>query len=185
MYIKNSFAVVVLLLSSLAAFGLTQPTAHSEPRSPKAAPTMQPLTTDVVYIIRHADTQSGNNPDLSAEGVARVQSLVNILQDEQLSAVYVTNTGRSIQTGTPLAIADGISTTVYSPFDADGVAQTITSIPGSNATLVVAHSNTVPLMITALGGPLIEDLEETEFDRLFAVTLSNGRFIRMQKLHYE
>tara|TARA_R110000868_G_scaffold241497_1_gene496090 strand:- start:69416 stop:69973 length:558 start_codon:yes stop_codon:yes gene_type:complete len=179
------FTLFVLLLGTLAAFGLTQPTAHSQPRSPKAAPTMQPLTTDVIYIIRHADTQSGNNPDLSAEGVARVQSLANILQDEQLSAVYVTNTGRSIQTGTPLAIADGISTTVYAPFDAESVAHSITNIPGSSTTLVVAHSNTVPLFITALGGPLLKDLEETEFDRLFAVTLSNGRFIRLQQLHYE
>ncbi len=176
---------LILILSLAALLGLQtapQPTKSTRAHQPPAA---QEITTDVVYVIRHADTLEGNNPDLSPAGIARVQSLINTLQSEQLAAVYVTNTGRSIQTGTPVALNHNISTTIYNPFDAEGVADAITALPGSNATLVVAHSNTVPMIITALGGPHYEDLEETEFDRFFAVVLSNGKHVRTLELHYE
>jgi len=178
-------ASLTLILCSLVLFGISQPTAPPNQHNLKSAPTEQPLTTDVIYIVRHADTQGGSNPDLSAAGQARAEHLASMLQDEQLAAVFVTNTNRSIQTGIPAATDAGITTTIYSPFDGAAVAAAITNIPGSNATLVVAHSNTVPLIITALGGPQFEDLEETEFDRLYAVTLSNGKHIRTLELHYE
>jgi broad specificity phosphatase PhoE len=187
MPIKPRYALITLILVSFAAFGLTQPNAHPNQRELTAAPTAQPLTTDVVYVVRHADTLEGQgqNPDLSPAGVQRAQSLANMLQDESLSAIYVTNTARSIQTGAAVASQFGIGSTIYAPFDAEGLAQTITNLPGSNATLVVAHSNTVPMIIAALGGPQMEDLEETEFDRLFAVVLSNGKHTRTLELHYE
>lgn len=175
--------LVLLSVGVLAGFHAANQPAQSTRSA--ASPASQALTTDVVYVIRHADTLKGNNPDLAPAGVQRAQSLANMLQDEPIAAVYVTNTGRSIQTGNMVATQFGIGTTIYSPFDAKGVAQTIANIPGSNATLVVAHSNTVPMIVTALGGPQMEDLEETEFDRLFAVVLSNGKHVRTLELHYE
>lgn len=172
--------LMLLTLGLLAGFQISQQPARSA-----KAPTKQPATTDVVYVIRHADTAAGQNPDLSPAGQARAASLASMLQDENLAAVFVTNTNRSVQTGTPAATDAGISTTIYNPFDAAGVAESIANLPGSNATLVVAHSNTTPMIIAALGGPHFEDLEETEFDRLYAVVLSNGQHIRTLELHYE
>jgi broad specificity phosphatase PhoE len=182
---RTQLLIVILGVTIIASLGLTQPSINPDTRSLNNSASEQPIDTDVIYVIRHADTEKGNNPNLSAEGQVRAENLVSILQDEQLSAVFVTNTARSIQTGTPAALADGISTTIYSPFDATGVAASIASIPGSSATLVVAHSNTVPLVVQALGGPTLEDLEETEFDRLFAIVLSNGKYVRTLQLHYE
>lgn len=182
---RTAALAVLLTLGVLTAFGVSQPNAQPQNHSLKASQAAQPITTDVIYVIRHADTLAGSNPDLSPAGVQRAQSLANMLQDESLAAVYVTNTGRSIQTGTAVATQFGIGTTIYSPFDGEGVVQTIVNIPGSNATLVVAHSNTVPMIVAALGGPPMEDLEETEFDRLFAVVLSNGKHVRTLELHYE
>jgi broad specificity phosphatase PhoE len=182
----KALSITLIMFLSLGAIaGLQNAPQPTKSTRDNQSPAAQQITTDVIYVIRHADTLEGNNPDLSPAGLTRVQSLNNILQSEQLAAVYITNTARSIQTGTPLALAHGISTTVYNPFDAEGVAGAINAIPGSNAALVVAHSNTVPMIITAFGGPHFEDLEETEFDRLFAVTLSNGKHVRTLELHYE
>ncbi len=178
-------STLLLTFGILAAMGLSQPNAQPQKNALQASQGAQALTTDVVYVIRHADTLEGNNPDLSSAGIQRAQSLASMLQDESLAAVFVTNTGRSIQTGNLVASQFGIGTTIYSPFDAEGVAQTILNIPGSNATLVVAHSNTVPMIVAALGGPQMKDLEETEFDRLFAVVLSNGKHVRTLEMHYE
>jgi broad specificity phosphatase PhoE len=38
--------------------------------------------------------------------------------------------------------------------------------------LVVGHSNTVPLLIAAAGGPKIADVDEKEFDGLYIVSVS-------------
>ena len=179
---QKPLLITVLILGFITAFGLTQPTRAT--RSTEA-PAKQHLTTDVIYVVRHADTQAGSNPDLSAAGQARAASLANMLQDEQLAAVFVTNTARSIQTGTPAATDAGISTTIYAPFDGAAVAAAIANLPGSNAALVIAHSNTAHLIVSALGGPQFEDLEETEFDRLYAVILSNGQHIRTLELRFE
>ena len=50
--------------------------------------------------------------------------------------------------------------------------------------LVVGHSNTVPAIIGALGGPKMDELCETEYSNLFTLALVPGQPARLIHGHY-
>lgn len=180
----KSFPLFAILAATLIAIlGFAQPSFHKQPT------TQQPTViadSHIVFILRHAETdpKGGKNPSLTAQGQAHAQTLANMIQDEQLNAIFVTNTIRSMQTAAPTSAATGIATTTYPALDATGLATTIRSRDDHTATLVIAHSNTVPTIITALGGPLFEDLAHDSFDHLYAVILKDGRHVRTVQLRY-
>ena len=49
--------------------------------------------------------------------------------------------------------------------------------------VVVGHSNTVPMIIKALGGPDIGAIPETEYDNLFTV-ISDSTGVRLIRSRY-
>ena len=179
----TSFTLIAsLILTLVAVFGFAQPIA----KTAKAPAAIGLPETQVVFVLRHANTNpnSGSNPNLNVEGQLRALDLASMIQDEQLGAIYVTNTNRSVQTATPASANSGVPTTFYPPLDAAALATTIRSSNSIAATLVIAHSNTVPDIVAALGGPTFKDLEETSFDHFYAVLLKDGRHVRTIKLRY-
>ena len=64
------------------------------------------LWGSTVIMVRHADiVNAGSDPGLSTAGLVRANLLAHMLQDAALSAVFVTQFLRSVQTGTPAAAA--------------------------------------------------------------------------------
>ena len=180
----KSFTLFALLAATIiAVLGFTQPTRQKQPVAHRPTDL---ATTQLIFVVRHANTtpNTGNNPNLNAQGQARAALLANIIQDEELGAIYVTNTARSSQTAAPTSATTGVPSTVYPALDAVGLATTIKALNDTSTTLVIAHSNTVPTIITALGGPTFEDLEETSFDHFYAVLLKDGRHVRTVQLRY-
>lgn len=124
----------------------------------------------VVVLARHADRAPGQKTDeLAATGVARSQALAQALQKAGVSAVIVSDTNRAAQTAAPLAAASGITPIVLPAKDFAAIAEAVWAHPGETV-LVVGHSNTVPPIIAALGGPQLADLGDNEFDDLFVLT---------------
>lgn len=126
--------------------------------------------SSTVILVRHAEKGAGTDPPLSPAGQARAQVLRDMVQDMDLSAVFVTNTLRSRQTGQAVATGQGLAVSVYS--DAAALAQTLRSGHAGRAVLVVAHSNTVDDVAGALGAPGVGELEEAQFDRMFILSRS-------------
>lgn len=131
-----------------------------------------------VYLVRHAET-SGTATDrpLSAAGMARAQDLAELLADAHIVAVYTSQYTRTQQTGTPTATAAGVTLV---PVRVDGAnedtyAEELATMAethnGIGDVLIVGHSNTVPDTVEALGGTDIEPIAETEFDRIYTITL--------------
>jgi alpha-ribazole phosphatase len=66
---------------------------------------------DTIYLIRHAEPASDgirrylgqSDPDLSAEGIKQANSLAQIMQKHQLSAVYSSDLKRTLHTAEPIA----------------------------------------------------------------------------------
>ena len=54
------------------------------------------------------------------------------------------------------------------------VADAVTARPKGEAVLVVGHSNTIPAIVHALGGPALPDLCESEYDQLFILSFDGG-----------
>lgn len=141
------------------------------------------LWSSTVILVRHAEPTSGTNPSLSAAGQARANLLHNMLQDEDLSAVFVTDTLRSAQTGQPTATDQGLALTNYAAADGAALAHTIRTGHAGRTVLVMAHSNTVDDIAGTLGVPGIGELAENQFDRMFIIA-RNWCGARLTRLRY-
>jgi broad specificity phosphatase PhoE len=144
-----------------------------------AAAAVVPATTTVV-LVRHAEKGSdGSDPELSPAGRSRADALAAAVAGLNLDAVIVSDTKRAAETGQPAAKARGL-TPVVAPTAGGGAAHikaivdAIHLVKPGGAVLVVGHSNTVPLVIKALGGPELPNLCEKEFATLFLLELSPG-----------
>lgn len=136
-----------------------------------SAPT-PPDTT--IYLVRHAEKQAGDNPDLTVVGRARADILSRELQDAGLTEVWSTDTTRTIETAKPTATRVGLPVQIYNASRQSAFANRLKATPG--AILVVGHSNTIPDLVKLLGGkPGAPINEATEYDRLYVVTVTKGR----------
>ena len=62
----------------------------------------------VIYAVRHAEKESGNDPGLTEEGQARALALAEKLADIELTAIYATEYRRTQETVKPTADAKGL-----------------------------------------------------------------------------
>ncbi len=139
----------------------------------------------VVVLVRHADRAPGQAADeLAPAGVARSHDLARVLQKAGVNAIVVSDTQRAAQTAAPVAAAAGLAPLVLPAKDFAAVAAEVGSRPGETL-LVIGHSNTVPAIIAALGGPQPPDLGDTEFEDLYVLTVCRcGRPARLLQLQY-
>jgi phosphohistidine phosphatase SixA len=143
-----------------------------------------PVTT--VLIVRHAEKGQAppDNPPLSADGQARSLTLARSLEGANIRAVYATEFLRTQQTVQPLADRLGLPVTVIDAKDQDALVKHLLSNHRGEAALVAGHSNTVPLIIEKLGAGPIAPIAETEFDKLFVVTVYRFGKAKVVELRY-
>jgi len=125
----------------------------------------KPTTT--IIVVRHAE-RAGQADSLTAEGRARAKELIHIV-GEAVRAVYHSDTRRTKDTGEPVATEVRVPLVEYPAKDVDALIARIFAEREGETVLIIGHSNTVPLIIAAAGGPAIEELSEKEFDRMFVV----------------
>ena len=134
-----------------------------------------------VYLLRHAETTGiGSNPSLSADGILRVANLQSFFNQVSIDAFFSSDLNRTIETVEPLATERGLSVNIITNGDPTLTVQEIQARPGETL-MVAGHSNTIPLMIQMLGGPVIE-IGEDEHSNLFLMVVGSGN-ARFQ--HYE
>lgn len=130
----------------------------------------------VVIVVRHAERAPGSgDPPISDAGRERALALAGIGKGAGVSAVITTQFQRTRQTAAPLVEALGITPVVVnSQADlakhAAEIAAAVRQQAGKTV-LVVGHSNTVPAIVAALGGPKFPDLCEPEYDRLITLVI--------------
>lgn len=132
------------------------------------------LAPALVLIVRHAEkADNSDDPPLSAAGRARALALAEALSDANVEHVIVTHRQRTRLTAEPLTASRGLSPEVV-PFASDmrehvRLVTEAVRRQGGKVVLVVGHSNTVPLIVHALGGPKMPDLCDSRYAALFAV----------------
>jgi broad specificity phosphatase PhoE len=136
-------------------------------------------TAQIIFLVRHAERLSDgtNDPPLTTAGQARAQALAAVLRGAGITAILTSDFQRTQRTAQPLAQALGLSPV---PFGGDPdihVAALAAAVRAhrDGAILIVGHSDTVPALIAALGGPELGNLCESSFDRLFTLTLAKGK----------
>ncbi|HET9788653.1 MAG TPA: phosphoglycerate mutase family protein [Pyrinomonadaceae bacterium] len=145
----------------------------------------QPVTT--VILVRHAEKKiepENPNPALNPAGEERAQSLVHILGNSGINAVYASQYIRTQSTVAPLANQLRLSPT---QIDARNVAELVRQVKTNNSggvVFVAGHNNSVPAIIAELGGETLPIIPETEYDNLFIVTVQKFRPTRVLRLRY-
>lgn len=144
-----------------------------------------------VIVIRHAEKESSGavDPPLSAAGEARAARLAGMFGVSQgpgrLDAIYVSATVRSRSTAAPLAARLGLTPTVASADDAQGLAKRALREHSGGRVLVIGHANTVPKIVAALSGRNdIPEMDEHDFGIMYVVTVPRIGHANVLQLNY-
>jgi broad specificity phosphatase PhoE len=131
-----------------------------------------------LVLVRHAEKAAGDDPPLTPAGVLRAERLAALFATSVLTAIYITDTRRSAETAAPTARAEGVVPQVRSRRDAAAharaLADELRQRPDSDLVLAVEHSDTVPLLLGALGVASPPVLTDADYGDVFVVTWSGA-----------
>lgn len=127
-----------------------------------------------VVVVRHAEkVDDSADPQLSEAGHARAQALADALAHAGVTAILTTQYERTRSTAAPLGERVGVVPIVVAAAGrthADDVAARVREL-GPGTIVVVGHSNTVPAIVRALGGPDVGGIPDSAYDDMFVLTL--------------
>lgn len=139
-------------------------------------------TPGKIFAVRHAEKQSNDkDTPLSTLGHKRAECLAQTLKDAHITAVFTTQYTRTKQTAQPTAREANVNLTSLDSSSNDEVVKQATAAAEKGNVLIVGHSNTVPDIIAALGGPKPVIADET-YDLLFV--LDDAAPHELITLHY-
>jgi phosphohistidine phosphatase SixA len=126
-----------------------------------------------VIIVRHAerDNNDPKDPDISEAGRARAEALAKILKDSRIRAIFVTEFKRTQETALPISKSTGIAPIVVEGQDIPGLMSKLHQLSGN--ALVIAHGNTIPDIIKAIGIDSRVEIPDEDYTDFFVVTLGN------------
>jgi broad specificity phosphatase PhoE len=152
-----------------------------------ALPTALPAQPSLVILVRHAerDTAPPRDPVITAAGRARADALRAALANAGVTSVFQ----RTRLTAGPLLDSLKLTPIVVeaaSPVSshAEAVAAAVRARPAGEVVLVVGHSNTIPAIVAALGGPRLADLCDTEYSKLFMLQYGRAGSPRLVVANY-
>jgi broad specificity phosphatase PhoE len=150
-----------------------------------SAPLLAQQSPTTVLLVRHAEkaTTPGDDPQLSQEGNARAELLAKIFEHSGLTAIYSSQFVRTRKTAEPLAKKLGLQLRTVPAESTKKLVDTIVGQHPGGTVLVVGHSNTLPEIISALGGGKIAEIPDDDYDNLYVVTLTGkgkGKTMRMR-----
>ena len=133
---------------------------------------------DTVYVMRHLQKATGDDPPLTAEGASNAKLVAGQLGNAGIQGVFATATRRAAQTGEPLARAQGLTVTTYDPRNVPALVEQVKVISGN--VLVVGHSNTVPDLVAAFGGTKPAPLTEADYGTIYVVKAGSSAVTTIQ-----
>lgn len=140
----------------------------------------------IVILVRHAERADGGSmapgaekdPSLSAAGVARAAALAGILADSGARAVFATEFKRTQETARPLAAKLGLTIEIVPSDDTKGLVGRLARNHANDIVVVVGHTNSLPEVIKAMGGPDVT-IPESEYDTLFVFIPASRSLMRL------
>lgn len=144
----------------------------------------------LVLLVRHAERADGGapaksmtgapaDPTLSPAGEAHAAQLASMLADAGIKAIYTTEFRRTKDTAAPLAAKIGVGVTSMASSDTAALVAAIKRDHPRDVVLVVGHSNTIPAVIKALGGPSVT-LADADYGSLFVLAPATGALTRLR-----
>ena len=144
------------------------------------------LAAQTVFVVRHAERTGEPDPPLNADGQRRAEVLARMLADAGVKTFITSEALRAQQTALPTARRANREIEVFRDKAIDEIAaraRAATTL--AEATLIVGHRSTVPLIVKALGGGDIPERGSSEHDRLLVVTLLPNGAAAVATLRFE
>jgi len=143
------------------------------------APSPTPTAKGLILLVRHAErvqSAANDDPPLTDAGKARAQRLAAMLAKAEIRSVFITRFRRTQETVKPLT--DLLHLT---PIEESDTPQLIAKLRthADETVLVVGHSDTVPDVIQAFGGPNVT-IADDAFDDLFVLSPATGALTRLK-----
>ena len=141
--------------------------------------------TTTIFLVRHAEKGPETpDPSLTPAGQARAHTLAAALRDAGITTIFVSEFKRTQETATPLAKLAGVTAEQLSAGKVDSLVARLRALPLGSRALVVTHSNLVPMIVQKLGGGSTVELTDSDYDRLYVVTLKADGSAEALYLHY-
>lgn len=146
---------------------------------------------NLVVVVRHADkgSEPASDPALSPAGQLRAAALAAALESAHITSIITTPYRRTRETALPLARRLGLQPQVVAPRSGESAEAHVAEVAAlvrkqSGQVLVVGHSNTVPAIVQALGGPRMLELCESSFGQAFVVVSPKATESTVLRLRY-
>lgn len=142
-----------------------------------------------IIVVRHAEKldDGTRDPVLSEIGYQQAQALAEALSALTVSQAIASNYQRTQLTLKPLAATQHIEVTIASTKDGieTHIAEIVALVDSVSGNSVIAgHSNTVPLIIKALGGPQIDALGESSYGGLYQISINQSAEVEFEISHF-
>jgi broad specificity phosphatase PhoE len=125
---------------------------------------------EVIYLVRHAEqVPNAEDPPLTSVGEARARALANFLKDAGIIAVYSSQAQRTRRTAQPTADLLGLQLRLIDREETGGLISSIRQHGVAGRVLVVAHSETVPIILRALGHTEDVVIDRSDYENVFVV----------------
>jgi broad specificity phosphatase PhoE len=132
-----------------------------------------------IYLVRHAEKLTGQDPLLTENGNKRAGDLMRVLKDKPIRHIYVTEYRRTQNTGDSLRLQQGIDTVHYGSDTScvDLFQKILANADTKGSILIIGHSNTIPTIIRKLGivNYPLDDIPSPAFDNLFIIRYKKGQ----------
>ena len=125
---------------------------------------------EAVFIIRHAEKDTGTDPALTAEGRARAERWAAMFADAGIDAIYTSTARRTQETGDIIADALSLFPEALPMMDVDGLMTRLRQDHADDRVLIVGHTENIPVILSELGLFDLVTLDAQVFSRLFVVT---------------
>ena len=132
-----------------------------------------------LYLVRHAEKQSdgSHDPSLTEAGKQRAQQLANWFQDKDIGDIWSSDFKRTRNTVGPMLSKPGLSRPglklkIYDPDELVSLSENLLKL--QHNAIVVGHSNTTPELARLLCHCVIDDMNDSEYDRLIVISVFGG-----------
>ncbi|CAN5316908.1 phosphoglycerate mutase family protein [soil metagenome] len=139
--------------------------------------------SNTIYLVRHAEKDTGKNPSLTKIGKQRAEDLMNLLKDKNITGIYSTDYKRTIETAEALSKLTNVAVQLYSVDTTTLFIKKIFSSDGNN--LVVGHSNTILSFLDSAGiQHKKKNISDNEYDNIFIIKIKNGKATELSEEKY-
>lgn len=128
-----------------------------------------------LYLFRHSEKQTGNDPFLTERGQVRAEHLVSLVKAHPDITLYSSNYNRTLSTAAPLARYFNVKVITYNAADLTTLKNQL--LAQSGVVVVIGHSNTTPQLASLLSNQTIENMDEGQYGHYYSLSrLEHGSY---------